>query len=171
MKNPILFRVHAWRASAIFVVFVFALFAGFAHTAGAANWHSIEPLKSRRGDVERALGVPVEDKLGETGTLRFKVLGGMVTVSFVNARFVATKKLAPSLEGTVLQVVLQHERAQDTPESLGLINNSNFQREEREGVAHYRNLKDGIAYTFIGGKLKTTWYSPASERLARARSK
>ncbi|HEY0078220.1 MAG TPA: hypothetical protein VGB73_06210 [Pyrinomonadaceae bacterium] len=148
------------------------LLTGLAYQSVRAEvWNSIEPLKSRRADVERVLGKPLEDKAGETGTLRFKVAGGTVQVSFVNARFVTTKKLSPELEGTVLQVVLQHERATDTPESLGLINNSNFQREEKQNVVQFRNLKDGIAYTFIEGKLKTTWYSPASEQLLRARIK
>ena len=137
----------------------------------AASWRSIEPLKSRRADVERALGRPLEEKKGETGTLRFKVAGGTVTVSFVSARFVATKKIMPELEGTVLQVVLQHERATDTPESLGLVNNSNFERQDNKPVMHFRNLKDGISYTFVEGKLKTTWYSAPAEQLARMRIK
>ena len=144
---------------------------GLAPTALAGSWNNLEPLKSRRADVERVLGKPLDDKAGETATLRFKVAGGTVQVSFVNARFVETKKLSPELEGTVLQIVLQHDRATDTPESLGLLKNSDFQREEKQGVTQFRNLKDGIAYTFIEGKLKTTWYSPASEQLMRARIK
>lgn len=138
-----------------------------ADGARAAVWNQIVPLKSRRADVERVLGKPIEEKPGQTGTLRFNVMGGMVTVSFVTAKFVQTKKIAPELEGTVLQVVLQHDRAQDTPETLGLVKNSAFQHEEKEGVINYRNLKEGIAYTFVNGKLKTTWYSPAAEELAR----
>jgi hypothetical protein len=168
MNNPN--RLH--KSIAVVLSVVAFLLSGLAlDAARAESWNSIEPLKSRRADVERVLGKPVEDKAGETGTLRFQVAGGTVQVSFVNARFVATKKLSPELEGTVLQIVLQHERATDTPESLGLINNSNFQREEKQNVVQYRNLKDGIAYTFIEGKLKTTWYSPASEQLLRARVK
>jgi hypothetical protein len=140
-------------------------------TAQAGSWNNIEPLKSRRADVERVLGKPIEEKGGESGALRFKVAGGTVMIAFVSAKFVATKKLAPELEGTVLQIVLQHEGAKDTPESLGLVNNSNFQREDKDGVSHFRNQKDGISYTFINGKLKTTWHSPAAEELARTRTK
>jgi hypothetical protein len=33
----------------------------------------------------------------------------------------------------------------------------------------YRNLKDGIVYTFIGGRLRTTRYTPSNDQLARAR--
>jgi hypothetical protein len=139
--------------------------------AEAANWNQIEPLKSRLDDVERLLGKPLEEKGNEPDSLRFKVNGGMVTISFVSAKFVATKKLSPAYEGTVLQVVLQHEHAPDTPDSMKLVKNSAFQLEQRQGVAHYRNLKDGIAYTFVDGKLKTTWYSPSAELLARARMK
>lgn len=171
MKRAKLFRSPARRAGALPLVLALALLAGLAQVSRAANWNSIEPLKSRRDDVERALGRPLEDKPGETGTLRFKVAGGTITVSFVNARFVANKKLAPELEGTVLQVVLQHEHASDTPESLGLVKNGDFEREERGNITHYRDQKHGIAYTFVEGKLKTTWYSPAAEQLARARVK
>ena len=165
MNTHILFRTCARVAAASVVC---ALLLCLAPPAGAASWNNIEPLKSRRADVERVLGKPLEDKIGETGTLVFKVAGGQVKVSFVTARFVETKKLAPELEGTVLQVVLQHDNAQDTPATLNIEGNSNFQREERDGVAHFRNQKEGISYTFIGGRLKTTWFTPAAEQLARA---
>ncbi|HVF49794.1 MAG TPA: hypothetical protein VNA19_06895 [Pyrinomonadaceae bacterium] len=171
MKNQKYFRATSRSAKVVMVALALAVVAGLAQGTRAANWNSIEPLKSRRGDVERALGKPLEDKPGETGTLRFKVAGGTVTVSFVNARFVANKKLSPDLEGTVLQVVLQHERAPDTPESLGLAKNSDFEREQRANVSHFRNQKDGISYTFVEGKLTTTWYSPAADQLLRARIK
>ncbi|HEV2763545.1 MAG TPA: hypothetical protein VGV38_11255 [Pyrinomonadaceae bacterium] len=168
MNNSKLFPT---RVAAFAFAFALLLAAYLTPTAGAASWNNIEPLKSRRADVERVLGKPLEDKPGETGTLHFKVAGGQVTVSFVTARFVETKKLAPELEGTVLQVVLKHENAPDTPATLNIDGNSNFQREERDGVAHYRNQKDGISYTFVGGKLKTTWFSPAAEELVRAQVK
>ncbi|HEX8920309.1 MAG TPA: hypothetical protein VF766_02455 [Pyrinomonadaceae bacterium] len=132
----------------------------------AMDWNGIEPLKSRRADVERILGQPIA---GQDGTLHFKVMGGKVTVSFVNARFVATKKLSPEVEGTVLQIVLQHESSSETPESMGLVGNSNFEREDTQGGTLFRNLKDGIAYTFFQGRLKTTRYSPSSKQLGKVR--
>jgi hypothetical protein len=171
MKNPNYFRARARIAHVILFAVALAVVAGVGQVAHAANWNSIEPLKSRRADVERELGKPTEEKAGETGTLHFKVAGGMVTVSFVNTRFVANKKLSPELEGTVLQVVLQHEHASDTPDSLGLTKNSDFEREQKNNITHYRDQKHGIAYTFVDGKLKTTWYSPAPEQLLRARVK
>ena len=137
-----------------------------AQVARAAAWHGLEPLKSRRADVEREFG-----KAGEAlpnGALRFKVAGGTVTVTFVSAKFVATKKLVPEYEGTVLEVVLQHDSAQDTPESLGLTTNHDFEREATSPVIVYRNLKDGVAYTFINGRLRTTRYAPAAEQLIHA---
>src|ERR1044071_927226 len=96
----------------------------------AASWSGIEPLKSRRADVERLLGKPLEDKPGQTGTLRFKVAGGSVTIVFIDARFIAAHKLDPALEGTVRQIVLQHGNASDTPESMKLTSNDAFVREE-----------------------------------------
>lgn len=136
-------------------------------TAEAAGWNGIEPLKSKRADVERVLGKPIEDKTGENGTLTFKVEGGTVTILFVDAKFVATKKLSPDLQGTVLQIVLQHDNAKDTPESLSLTSKPDFEREDKQGVIVFRNNKDGIFYTFIGGQLKTTRYSPPAEQLVK----
>lgn len=167
MKNLMPLRVHARRVNAAAIV-AFAALVIFSQTVTAASWNNIEPLKSRRADVERALGRPLREQPGETGILHFKVAGGMVTVAFIDARFVAAKKLFPELEGTVRQIVLQHENSSDTPESLGLIGKSSFTREDNKGVSVFRNLKDGIVYTFVGGKLKTTYYTPSTEQWAKA---
>ena len=169
MKNDIHFRLRVGRAQAVFVAACTALLM-FAQSAGATSWNGIEPLKSRRADVERTLGRPLRDMAGEAGTLQFKVAGGTVTVAFVGARFIAHKKLSPELEGTVLQIILQHENSNDTPESLGLPGKRGFEREDRQGGAViYSNLKDGTIYSFYNGKLKTTRYTPSSEQLGRAR--
>ena len=134
----------------------------------AGTWSGIEPLTSRRADVERVLGKPVENKPGETGTLRFKVAGGTVTVVFVDARFVAAHKLAPELVGTVRQIVLQHENAPDTPESLKLTDNKDFVRDTHSNAVVYRNQRDGVAYTFIEGRLRTTNFTASAEQVKRA---
>jgi hypothetical protein len=168
MKKLTPFRFHARRVMATLSAIIAALVI-LSETATAVSWNSIEPLKSRRADVERVLGKPIAEKLGENGTLHFKVAGGTVTVAFIDARFVATKKLFPELEGTVRQIVLQHDNASDTPESLGLTTNSNFKHDEGSGgVTKYSNLKDGIVYTFVGGKLKTTYFTPSSTQWAHA---
>ena len=167
MRNLNFFRTRALRVLAGAVLMAASL-AFFSQAAMAVGWNGIEPLKSRRADVERALGKPVEDRPGD-GTLHFKVQGGTVTVLFVSARFAATKKLSPDLEGTVLQILLQHDKSSETPESMGLVANSNFQREETQGVIIFRNQKDGIFYTFFDGKLKTTRYTASATQLGRAR--
>lgn len=140
----------------------------WAQPLRAASWGGIEPLKSRRADVERLLGRPAENKPGQEGTLRFKVAGGTVIVAFVDARFVAAHKLDPELEGTVRQLVLQHENAPDTPESLKLADNKAFEREARGNITVYRNQRDGLAYFFLDSKLKTTYYNASAEQLKRA---
>ena len=166
MKNPILFSFHVRRVmAAIFVVFAALLISS---PVKAAQWGGIEPLKSRRADVERLLGKPLRDQPGSNGTLHFKVAGGVVTIVFVDARFVATKKLFPEMEGTVRQIVLQHDNASETPESLNIAGNSNFERQDGQGTVLYRNLKEGIVYTFIGGKLKTSYFTPSAEQWAKA---
>jgi hypothetical protein len=149
------------------VAVVACLLAGVADVS-AAEWHGLEPLKSRRVDVERELGQPVRQEMSATNSLNFKVAGGLVTVTFVDAKFIQTKKLAPQVEGTVLLIVLRHENSSDTPESLGLASKSNFTREEKGDMTVFYNQKDGITYTFINGRLKTTRYAPATEQLLRA---
>lgn len=138
-----------------------------AVTAEAGSWNGIEPLKSRRDDVLKILGKPVRE--GESGTLIFGVSGGVVTISFVDEKFVNTKKLRPDLVGTVLEIVLQHEGSSNTPESMKLIDNKAFVRDESGNVMVFRNLKEGIAYTFLNGKLRTTRYTFSDAQLGRAR--
>ena len=170
MKNLNFFCSRLRRLSALGLGLALAILVILSQSAMAMDWNGIEPLKSRRADVERILGQPITGQPGQQdGTLHFKVMGGKVTVAFVNARFVETKKLSPELEGTVLQIVLQHENSSETPDSMRLVGNSNFEREESQGVTIFRNLKDGIAYTFFQGKLKTTRYSPSSRQLGKAR--
>jgi hypothetical protein len=139
-----------------------------ARQSRAASWGEIEPLKSRRADVERVLGKPLENKPGETGTLRFKVQGGTVQVAFVDDHFVRAHKLAPDLQGTVRQVVLQHDASSDTPDTLKLEKNSAFERDPQGNAVIFRNQRDGISYTFIEGRLRTTYYTASSEQFRRA---
>jgi hypothetical protein len=139
----------------------------FSAPAQAASWKGIEPFVSKRADVERVLGTPTSDRYLDNGTLQFDVSGGAVTIFFVTPKFVAAKKLSPSLEGTVLQVVLQHTNATDTPETLNVANNSAYEHKRDGQVDVYIEAKEGIAYTFVGGKLKTTRYSYSAEQLQR----
>ena len=154
-------------AKAAFVALAFAaLFVANVHAVGAASWKGIEPLKSRRADVERVLGMAVRESASD-GALHFDVAGGRVTVFFLSAKTVAVKKMSPDLEGTVLQIALQHDAAADTPDSLGLDKDKKFEREAKGDVLFYNNQRDGLAYIFIGGKLRTTRYSAPAEELAK----
>lgn len=157
-------RTVALRVVAVVVVLA-GLLAGGAQATRAAEWHGLTPLKSRRADVERELGKPVSAETA-SGALNFKVAGGLVTVTFVTAKFAQAKKLSPEVEGTVLLIVLQHENSSDTPESVGLVNKSSFTREEKGVMAVYTNQRDGITYTFFNGRLKTTRYAPAADQLS-----
>ena len=132
--------------------------------ANAASWNGIEPFKSRRADVERALGKPLSEKMGEGDTLRFRVAGGTATVAFVTRRFVETKKLASNLEGTVLQIILQHDNASDTPETLKLTTDKNFEREQRGASTLFGNTREGVFYMFVNNRLKTTRYTITTEQ-------
>lgn len=139
----------------------------FSIIAEAGSWKGLEPLKSKRADVATALGRPVSE--GPNGSLNFEVLGGTVTVSFVDENFVKSKKLRPEVEGTVLQIILQHASSSDTPESMNLAKNRGFVRDDTTDALIYRNLKDGIVYTFIGGKLRTTRYTFSEKQISAAR--
>lgn len=136
----------------------------------AETWNNIEPLKSRRADVVQTLGSPINEKAREADILQFKVIGGTVTVVFLDEKFVTTRKLSRDLIGTVRQIVLKHEGASDTPESLGLPGKKNFKPETSGGITIYRNLKDGIIYTFIDGRLRTTYYTASTAQWGRAQS-
>ena len=156
------------RASLVALSLV-VLLAGITLTrdASAASWHGIESFKTRRDEVLKILGTPVSESAD--GVLRFSVSGGSVQVSFVNEKFVTAKKLRPELAGTVLEIVLQHEHSSETAESMNLLKNKSFVPDEDRNVAIFRNTKDGIIYTFIDGRLKTTRYTFAGSQLVRAR--
>ena len=157
-----------WSPALRFSIAIIAL--GFCSSAvRAASWQGIEPFKSRRADVLQALGKPANDPFG--GPLTFKILGGTASISFVDANFVRAKKLQPELEGTVLQIILQHESSSDTPDSMGLLKNRGFTREEARDALIFRNLKEGVVYTFLNGKLKTTRYTFSENQIGRARGR
>jgi hypothetical protein len=133
----------------------------------AASWKGLEPFVSKRADVERVLGAPVADRMAADGTLEYNVSGGKVTVFFVTPKFLAAKRLPERYADTVLQIVLQHDRATDTPESMDLVRNKAFEHRHDKGVDVYLEPKEGIAYTFVDSRLKTTRYSYSSQRLAQ----
>ena len=152
-----------WRAAILIALFVFSC----SEIASAGSWQGVEPFKSRREDVLKILGPPVSE--GANGSMTFKVMGGTAAISFVDDNFVRTKKLRPEMAGTVLQIILQHETSSDTPESMGLSKKKDFVRDNTKDAVIYRNLKDGIVYTFINGRLRTTRYTFSESQISRAR--
>jgi hypothetical protein len=154
------------RATAVLILTILT-WASFAINTSAASWNGIEPFKSRRDEVVKALGKPIGES--SEGALRFAVSGGSVLVSFVSEKFVTNKKLRPGLAGTVLEIVLQHEHASDTPESMSLLTNKEFVRDEVQNASIFRSNKSGIVYTFVDGKLKTTRFTFSEAQLARMR--
>jgi len=136
-------------------------------SASAASWNGIEPFKSTRQDVIRILGQPIGESTD--GVLRFNVMGGSVQVNFVSDKFLSAKRLRPDLAGTVLEIVLEHEHSSETPESMNLLKNKSFVRDETKTSTIFRNMKEGIIYTFIDDKLKSTRYTFADSQLSRAR--
>src|SRR5437879_4654238 len=91
------------------ILFAAATFIFTASPVRASSWQGIEPFKSRRDDVLKILGTPISES--QSGPLTFKVMGGTASISFVDQNFVRTKRLRPELEGTVLQIILQHENS------------------------------------------------------------
>jgi hypothetical protein len=155
-------RSSSWRVGVIALL----TFLGSV-TANAGSWHGIEPLKTRRAEVLKILGTPVTENAD--GPLTFKVNGGIVTVFFVDQNLVRAKRLRADVAGTVLQIVLQHENSSDTAESLGLLNKKGYAREDAKGAVIFRDLKEGIVYTFVNDKLKTTRYTFSEDQISRAR--
>ncbi|HEX5134452.1 MAG TPA: hypothetical protein VFW81_03585 [Thermoanaerobaculia bacterium] len=130
-----------------------------ASAARAASWKGLEPLVSRRADVVRVLGKPTSENAADA-SMHFATRDGEATVFLVTRDFAALKGWDPASEGTVVQIIVQHENARDTPKSLGLEGNRRFDREVRGDSVFYRNRKEGIIYIFKAGKLATTIYSP-----------
>jgi len=160
--NRALKRSSSWRPGVIALLMLLA-----STTASAGSWRGIEPLKTRRADVLKIMGTPVTESAD--GPLTFKVMGGTVTVFFVDQNLVRAKRLRADVSGTVLQIVLQHENSSDTPESLGLLKNKAYVREDAKGAVIFRDLKEGIVYTFVNDKLKTTRYTFSEDQISRAR--
>jgi hypothetical protein len=154
--NPRVFQ------AALGIMFAFSI----AANASAASWNGIEPFKSTRADVLKILGQPSGES--PDGVLRFPVMGGSAQVSFVSEKFVTAKKLKPELVGTVLEIVLQHDRSSDTPESMNLLKNSAFTRDKTQTSTIFRNMKQGLIYTFQD-TLRSTRYTFADEQLTKAR--
>ena len=157
---------NRWRGAATGLILLLC-YAGSPNTAKAASWNGIEPFKTRRADVLKILGKPVSESAA--GVLRFEVVGGTVWVSFVDEKFVNSKKLRPEVAGTVLEIVLQHERSSDTPASMRLLKNRDFVRDEGRNASVFRNLKEGIIYTFVAGNLRTTRFTSSEAQLGHAR--
>lgn len=158
--------ICSWRATAILIVSILAA-ASFALEASADSWNGIELFKSRRDDVVKILGKPISES--PEGALRFAVSGGTVLVSFVDEKFVTNKRLRPKLLGTVLEIVQQHEHSSDTPESMNLLKNKDFVRDEVQNVSIFHSNKSGMVYTFVDGKLRTTRFTFSAALLARLR--
>ena len=166
MSNRNFCRARLRCAGLVLAAAAFALLSS-AVDARAATWKGLEPFVSKRADVERVLGAPVVDRMAADGTREFNVAGGKVTVFFVTPKFVATKHLPEHYTDTVLQIVLQHDRATDTPESMNLVTNKAFKHEAKGGVDKYTDEKEGLIYTFVESHLKTTRYSYSMDRLTR----
>lgn len=135
--------------------------------ARAATWRGLEPLVSRRADVERVLGPPTADRLAKDGTLQFDAPEGSVTVFFVTPKFIAARKLPPRLEGTVLLILVQHKSSTATPGSMKLPANQDFEHQVSGPKEVYSNPKDGIYHTFLESRLTTTRYSYSAERFTK----
>lgn len=135
--------------------------------ARAATWKGLEPLVSRRADVERVLGPPTADRLAKDGTLQFEAPEGSVSVFFVTPKFIAARKLPTRLEGTVLLILVQHKSSTATPGSMKLPANQDFEHQVIGPKEIYSNPKDGVYHTFLESRLNTTRYSYSAERFTK----
>ena len=161
--------IKVWRDQSALVVLAaaFAVLMLAPQEARAATWNGLEPLVSKRADVERVLGPPTADRLAKDGTLQFEAPEGAATVFFVTPKFITARKLPPRLEGTVLLILVQHASSTATPGSMKLPANQDFERQVSGPKEIYTNPKDGIYHTFLESRLTTTRYSYSAERLTK----
>ena len=164
MKYAKISRVHS--ALVVLAAAVGVLILA-SQEARAATWKGLEPLVSRRADVERVLGPPTADRLAKDGTLQFEAPEGAAIVFFVTPKFIAARKLPPRLEGTVLLILVQHTSSTATPGSMKLPANQDFERQVSGPKEIYTNPKDGVYHTFLESRLKTTRYSYSAERFTK----
>ena len=160
-------RVSSVQNALAIVAAAFAVLMLAAQGARAATWKGLEPLVSKRADVERVLGPPTADRLAKDGTLQFAAPEGAATVFFVTPKFIAARKLPPRLEGTVLLILVQHTSSTATPGSMKLPANQDFERQVSGPTEIYTNPKDGVYHTFVESRLKTTRYSYSAERFTK----
>jgi len=163
-------RVSSVQNAFAIVAAAFAVLMIASQEARAATWKGLEPFVSKRADVERVLGKPTADRLAQDGTLRFELPDGAATISFVTPKFIAARKLSPALEGTVLQIVVQHVASTNTPESLNLVKNPDYEVVASGPTQVYTNPKAGIYYSFVENRLKTTRYSYSAEQLRTSKA-
>lgn len=145
----------------------FAVLMLASQEAQGATWKGLEPLVSRRADVERVLGPPTADRLAKDGTLQFQAPEGAATVFFVTPKFIAARKLPPRLEGTVLLILVQHTSSTATPGSMRLPANQDFEHQVSGPTEIYSNPKDGVYHTFLESRLTATRYSYSAERFTK----
>lgn len=162
MEGTIISRVHR---SLTVLAAAWAVLVIGSDSARAATWKGLEPLVSKRADVERVLGKPSEDRLGKDAELYFDVPEDPVTVFFVTPKFIAARKLPARLEGTVLLILVQHPSSRETPGSMKLRANLDFERQLTGPTETYFNPKVGIYYTFVESRLRTTRYSFSDQTL------
>lgn len=162
--------IKFFRTKIVFSFMFVLLFLIQSQISMAAAWNGIVPLKTSREEVEKILGEPLNAQDGNS-PLQFKVLGGIVTIAFVDEKFVETNKLPKEAVGKVRQIVLQHENASTTPEDMKLETKPDFVKEQNGKVTVYRNEKEGVMYTFIDGTLKTSYYVAAASQISRKGNK
>ncbi|MGH9897656.1 MAG: hypothetical protein ACRD4L_02230, partial [Pyrinomonadaceae bacterium] len=88
---------YKWRRIVQFVFTLVFLFS--AVSIKAAPWKGIEPGKSKRADVERALGEPLTAEPGESGKLTFNVDGALVTITFFTPTIIQEADYSPRMQG------------------------------------------------------------------------
>ena len=160
-------RVSSFQSALAVLVMAFAGLMFGSQEAQGATWKGLEPLVSRRADVERVLGPPTADRLAKDGSLQFSAPEGGATVFFVTPKFIAASKLPPRLEGTVLLILVQHTSSTATPGSMRLPANQDFSHQVSGPTEIYSNPRDGVYHTFVHSRLKTTRYSYSAERFTK----
>ena len=150
-------------AKCVGIVWVILIVLATVQYISAESWDGIHPLKSRRSDVERLLGVCPENE--STARCLYKLEDKNLLVEYsVGAACSETEAVWNVPSGTVLRITVHQTDGgillKDLAYDLKI-----FRREddsELPGLEHYNQPEKGLALEVRGGFVQSLYFGPSA---------